>query len=294
MDDLSRIDEFGELDTVRISQDQLEEYTTMLMNETPSIKIGSSSILGTRDYQQDSLFSNVEKNIAVGVVCDGMGGLKGGELASQKATLTFAEDFYSRLAEGKIMESNIISFLKAEAEKMDAAVANLKDSSGDYLDAGTTAVAAVIFDNRMYWMSVGDSRIYLIRNGRIVRITRDHNVKLLIDEQIKRGEITKEEYAERAKQAEALISYLGIGNVELIDTNENGLPVILEENDIIVLCSDGLYKRLSDEAIADIVWCEEPDMVRAANRLTEVVQQYTRKSQDNTSIVLMQYNKYIS
>jgi len=294
MDDFSRIDEFGELDTVRISQDQLEEYTTMLMNETPSIKIGSSSILGTRDYQQDSLFSNVEKNIAVGVVCDGMGGLKGGELASQKATLTFAEDFYSRLAEGKIMESNIISFLKAEAEKMDAAVANLKDSSGDYLDAGTTAVAAVIFDNRMYWMSVGDSRIYLIRNGRIVRITRDHNVKLLIDEQIKRGEITKEEYAERAKQAEALISYLGIGNVELIDTNENGLPVILEENDIIVLCSDGLYKRLSDEAIADIVWCEEPDMVRAANRLTEVVQQYTRKSQDNTSIVLMQYNKYIS
>ena len=294
MDDYSRIDEFGELDTVRISQDQLEEYTTMLMNETPSIKIGSSSILGTRDYQQDSLFSNVEKNIAVGVVCDGMGGLKGGELASQKATLTFAEDFYSRLAEGKIMESNIISFLKAEAEKMDAAVANLKDSSGDYLDAGTTAVAAVIFDNRMYWMSVGDSRIYLIRNGRIVRITRDHNVKLLIDEQIKRGEITKEEYAERAKQAEALISYLGIGNVELIDTNENGLPVILEENDIIVLCSDGLYKRLSDEAIADIVWCEEPDMVRAANRLTEVVQQYTRKSQDNTSIVLMQYNKYIS
>ena len=294
MDDFSRIDEFGELDTVRISQDQLEEYTTMLMNETPSIKIGSSSILGTRDYQQDSLFSNVEKNIAVGVVCDGMGGLKGGELASQKATLTFAEDFYSRLAEGKIMESNIISFLKAEAEKMDAAVANLKDSSGDYLDAGTTAVAAVVFDNRMYWMSVGDSRIYLIRNGRIVRITRDHNVKLLIDEQIKRGEITKEEYAERAKQAEALISYLGIGNVELIDTNENGLPVILEENDIIVLCSDGLYKRLSDEAIADIVWCEEPDMVRAANRLTEVVQQYTRKSQDNTSIVLMQYNKYIS
>lgn len=294
MDDFSRIDEFGELDTVRISQDQLEEYTTMLMNETPSIKIGSSSILGTRDYQQDSLFSNVEKNIAVGVVCDGMGGLKGGELASQKATLTFAEDFYSRLAEGKIMESNIISFLKAEAEKMDTAVANLKDSSGDYLDAGTTAVAAVIFDNRMYWMSVGDSRIYLIRNGRIVRITRDHNVKLLIDEQIKRGEITKEEYAERAKQAEALISYLGIGNVELIDTNENGLPVILEENDIIVLCSDGLYKRLSDEAIADIVWCEEPDMVRAANRLTEVVQQYTRKSQDNTSIVLMQYNKYIS
>ncbi len=294
MDDFSRIDEFGELDTVRISQDQLEEYTTMLMNETPSIKIGSSSILGTRDYQQDSLFSNVEKNIAVGVVCDGMGGLKGGELASQKATLTFAEDFYSRLAEGKIMESNIISFLKAEAEKMDTAVANLKDSSGDYLDAGTTAVAAVIFDNRMYWMSVGDSRIYLIRNGKIVRITRDHNVKLLIDEQIKRGEITKEEYAERAKQAEALISYLGIGNVELIDTNENGLPVILEENDIIVLCSDGLYKRLSDEAIADIVWCEEPDMVRAANRLTEVVQQYTRKSQDNTSIVLMQYNKYIS
>ncbi|SEF58349.1 protein phosphatase [Eubacterium ruminantium] len=289
---LTGLDE--DCETVRISEDQIQEYTTRLLGEHPTIKIGSSSILGTRDYQQDSLFSNVENGIAVGVVCDGMGGLEGGEIASQKATLTFAEDFYNATSKNVINESNIISFLKDEAEKMNEVVSNLKNDAGEYMEAGTTVVSAVVFDNRMYWMSVGDSRIYLIRDGKIVRLTRDHNLKLMLDEQLKRSLISKEEYDRKIKHGEGLISFLGIGNLELIDTNENGVPIVLQENDIVLLCSDGLYKRLSDEVIADTVWCEEPDMVRAARRLTDVVLKYTQRSQDNTSIVLMQYNKYLS
>jgi protein phosphatase len=63
------------------------------------------------------------------------------------------------------------------------------------------------------------------------------------------------------------------------------------EDDIILLCSDGLYKRLSDDVICEWIKFEEPDMERAAKRLTDVVLKKTIKSQDNTSLVLLQYSK---
>ena len=286
-------DEQWNIATIKVNSEDIEQYVSQMIDGKPSIKTGVSSIIGTREYQQDTIFANSENGITVGIVCDGMGGLEGGEEASQKATMTFASDFYAWLSGGDFNESRLISFMKEEAVKMDQEVVGLKNSSGDFMDAGTTVVATVIIGNRMYWMSVGDSRIYLMRNGGIQKLTRDHNVRLLIDEELKRGIISKDEYDQKARHAEGLISYLGIGNLELIDTNEGNVPIILEENDIVILCSDGVYKRLTDQAIAEIVWCEEPDMKRAAKRLTDVVMQYTQKSQDNTSIVLMQYNKYL-
>ena len=292
-DNLISNDEW-DIATVKVSSQEIEEYAARMISDTSSIKVGVSSILGTREYQQDTVFANVENGVAVGVVCDGMGGLDGGEIASQTATMTFAEDFYSWLGSDSFREDMILQFMRDEAVKMDKAVSGLKNASGEFLDAGTTVVATVIFGNRMYWMSVGDSRIYILRNGKIRTLTRDHNVRLLIDEELRRGIISQDEYDMRARNAEGLISYLGIGQLELIDTNEGDIPVILEKDDIVILCSDGVYKRLTDEAVADIVWCEEPDMKRAARRLTDVVMQYTQKSQDNTSIVLMQYNNYIS
>ena len=91
------------------------------------------------------------------------------------------------------------------------------------------------------------------------------------------------------KNAEALISYIGMGGVQLADISAGNN---LEENDIIILSSDGLYKRLSNSEVLDVVMCEEPDMKRAAKRLTDVVMKRTVKSQDNTSVVVMQYNRY--
>ncbi|MBQ9872503.1 MAG: serine/threonine-protein phosphatase [Eubacterium sp.] len=288
------MNEEWDIATVRVNPSVIEEYSAQMMDDHPSIKVGVSSVIGTRKYQQDTVFANVDNDVAVGIVCDGMGGLEGGEVASQKATMTFAEDFYAWMNSNEFHEDGVLRFMKDEAVRMDKVITGLKNASGEFLDAGTTVVAAVVFGNRMYWLSVGDSRIYLLRDGKIQKLTRDHNVRLLIDEERKRGIISQDEYERKARNAEGLISYLGIGEVELIDTNEGGVPIVLEENDIIILCSDGVYKRLTDEAVGEIVWCEEPDMERAAKHLTDVVMQYTKNSQDNTSIVLMQYNHYLS
>ena len=267
-----------------------EDLTVVLRTEEEipaplSMNMGVSSILGTRKNQQDSVFGQVEGNRTIAVVCDGMGGMNGGEMASQTAVKILVEDYYK-----KMPENDIPAFFREEAYKMNTAVRELENENGDRLNGGTTVVAAIIEGNRLYWLSVGDSKIYLIRGSDIVAVNQEHNLKLRIDEQLRTGEITEEEYQKEAEQAEALISFLGIEELTLMDINEK--PFLLQENDIVLLCSDGLYKCMSPKEIAETVFYEEPDMERAAKRLTEVVTRKNRRSQDNTSLVIMQYSKY--
>lgn len=263
-----------------------ESVDTSFMNmEKPEIVMGISSIIGTRKNQQDSVFGQVVGNRSVAIVCDGMGGMNGGEMASQTAVKMLAEDVLSR---GKI--ANIPEFLRKEAVKMDKAVCSLKDEQNNPLNGGTTVVAAIIEDNNLYWLSVGDSKIYIIRNDEIVSVNREHNYRLRMDDELKKGIIDETEYKKKEKDADSLISYIGIGNVSLMDVNQT--PFKLEENDIVVLCSDGLYKRLPDKEIYRLIHFEEPDMERAARRLTDIVMKRTKRAQDNTSVILLKYGKY--
>ena len=271
-----------EMETVMISPDMIpDEYKSE--NAELDMLIGISSVIGTRQYQQDSVFADKYGSMSIGIVCDGMGGMSSGDKASETAIRLLAGDFY------KLKENDdLAGFLREEAQKMDEAVSEI-DADND-LGSGTTVVAAIVKNGKMYWMSVGDSRIYVIRNNEIIQLTRDHNLKLKLDAELEAGDITMSEYERDMEQGEALISYLGIGNTPIIDVSQQGVDLL--ENDIIILCSDGLYKRLSDADIFNTVMLEEPDMKRAAKRLTDVVMMRTERSQDNTSVVVMQYNRY--
>ena len=272
-----------EIVTVRLDNDI--DYEGLLENKELKINMGISSIIGTRQYQQDTVFGHSDTNSTLAIVCDGMGGLTGGEKASQTATQLLAEDYFSRDKTVSIPE-----FFRQEAVKMDAAVYSLMDEDGNRLDAGTTCVATIIEGNKLYWLSVGDSKIYIIRNNEIMAVNREHNYRLRLDDRLKRGLISEEEYKAEEAQAEALISYIGIGNVTLMDINQS--PFDLMEDDVVLLCSDGLYKRLNDMEILELIKYEMPDVNRAAKRLTDVVIKKTTKAQDNTSLVLLQYSKY--
>ena len=129
----------------------------------------------------------------------------------------------------------------------------------------------------LQWISVGDSKIYVIRRDDMVCVTKEHNYLMLLNKQLEEGTIDEEEYAREVKRGAALISYLGMGNVNLMDANPNPLP--LEDGDIVVLCSDGLYKALSD---AD-------DLEAAVQELQMQAQISAGRVQDNTSIVVLSY-----
>lgn len=250
------------------------------------IAVGASSIIGTRKNQQDSIYTSCGNDMAIAVVCDGMGGMEGGELASQLAIRILSEDFEHREA------VRIPDFYRQAVVHMDTGVSRLTHENGESMNAGTTVVSAIIQDDKLYWLSVGDSRIYMLRGNEFEQVTRDHNYKLRLDNLLEEDLISQEEYLSRIAQGEALISYIGMGNVTLMDINP--VPFQLMNQDVVLLCSDGLYKRLSDEEIRSIICQELPDVDKAAQRLTQIVMEKTTGSQDNTSVILMQYHQYLS
>ena len=233
--------------------------------------LGVSSLIGTRPDQQDSVYGEVLPDSTVAILCDGMGGLQSGALASQSAIQTFAEDYEKRDTTMKVP-----FFLRQEAIEMDTVVHELMDEENQSINAGTTVVAVVMQGDELYWLSVGDSRIYIIRGKEIMAVNRDHNYRLRLDTALENGSITEEIYRQEEYKAEALISFLGIGNVSLMD--------------IILLCSDGLYRTMPDDVMRQICLEYLPNAQKAADMLTETAVLSSLENQDNTSVVVIQYH----
>ncbi|TGY97783.1 serine/threonine-protein phosphatase [Petralouisia muris] len=247
------------------------------------IEIGTSSIIGTRHSQEDTIFGYGSGKEAIALVCDGMGGLSGGEIASKAAAESLIDAWFGRKEIVDIPE-----FLEKEALKADERVFQQKNDKGERLRAGTTIVAAIIRGNELYWLSVGDSKIYIIRGEEILSVCREHNYRLTLNRQLEQGELTPEEYAAEEYRAEALISYLGMGNVSLMDLNRQ--PFCLENGDIVLLSSDGLYRSLAEEEILCLIKEFGGNMQETADVLTSAALGNKQSGQDNTSVVLMRYS----
>ena len=253
-----------------------EEYI-----QEPTIRMAASSIIGTRKYQQDS-YGCIETPMGcLATICDGMGGLQGGERASALAVRMLLKDYLG------FRGGDIRSFFRNEAVSIDTAVNRLTDEYGTPLGAGSTLAAVHVKDGRMSWISVGDSKIYVIRDGKLNCIVREHNYRLLLNEMYQQKKITPEQYHEEEKDAEALISYMGMGNVSLMDTEER--PLKLLKKDMVLICSDGLYRSLTDRQMEAIMEDNYFDLNRAVCTLTSSALQYARGSQDNTTAVLLRY-----
>ncbi len=246
------------------------------------IEIGTSSIIGTRRNQEDTIFGYGSGREAIALVCDGMGGLSGGEIASKAAAESLADAWFGR--QGNV---DIPEFLEEEALRADEKVFQQKNEKGERLRAGTTIAAAIIRGNELYWLSVGDSKIYIIRGNEILSVCREHNYRLTLDQQLVQGELTPEEYAAEEYRAEALISYLGMGNMSLMDLNRR--PFLLEDGDIVLLSSDGLYRSLTEEEILCLVKEFGGNMQETADVLTSAALGTKQSGQDNTSVVLLRY-----
>lgn len=252
--------------------------------EIQGLDIGMYSVLGDRPSQQDAAGYEWSGGMLLTAVCDGMGGMEGGEHASGIGIDTLRELMHSRppVSPGEAGE-----WLRNAFAEADARTASLVNTRGERIYAGSTVVAALFSGNLMQWGSVGDSRIYMIRNGRTEALTRMHNYNLRLDEMQRAGEISQEEREREAARGEALISYLGIGGLPLIDTAR--APMELQTGDVILLCSDGLYKTLEEEQIQVIVEESGGNMDIAARRLCQEACRLAVRRQDNTTVVVIRY-----
>lgn len=203
--------------------------------------VGKTDVGRKRAANEDNMFNAITQNGLVSVVCDGMGGHVGGATASKIAVTTIIDNlnnvYYEdpRIAIGEsidIANKAIIQKTKEQPE---------------LTGMGSTCVLLIVRAGKVYIGHVGDSRIYLVRNRRIVQLTKDHSyVQMLVDH----GEITKEQ-AEHHPRKNEITNALGIPNMSPATVAEDA--IIPEAGDCFILCSDGLSGMVSDDKICKII-----------------------------------------
>lgn len=234
--------------------------------------------IGTRDEQQDAVETYAERGALAAVICDGMGGMNGGSLASQIASKEMIELIKKRDETESIPELYLRS-----VDILDEKVSSIIDTDGEKMNAGTTIVSVFIKKNRLYWMSVGDSRLYICRGNDMLQATRDHNYFLSLSSQSDEYEPIDEEL----EKGSALISFIGMGGIEVIDISTN--PFELQGGDKLLLTTDGLFKALTNDEICKILsdFTTENTSVIADKLLEEAIKA-APDMRDNISFVLIQ------
>ncbi len=243
--------------------------------------------IGARENQEDSFaisdLSMVELNnnhTVIAVIADGMGGLALGEEASQVAVNKFVDEFESREHSNSIDDG-----LKQALLSANAAVYDLAYGGGRREDIGTTLVATAVIGEELYWITAGDSRIYLFSNGKMEQLNIDHIYANHLAKDVENGKITLKE-AQNHPEKDYLTSYLGLP--KLTEISQSSKPVILKPGDKILLCSDGLTNTLTEQKIVDILKNNSADI---AEVIVREVLMANKIHQDNVTVIVLSLHK---
>lgn len=213
----------------------------MTLNE-PLFRFGNHTDIGqVRSENQDYMGYFDTLNGHLFVVCDGMGGHAGGEVASQLAVegiRNFMQQQYYQDAE---------SALQLAVQYANQKVYHQAMQRPDLRGMGTTCVAVIIRGSRLYYAHVGDSRLYYLHQGSLERLTKDHSfVQSLVDQ----GTISEDE-AENHPQKNELSRALGTHSLVEVEVCDE--PVDAVQGDIFLLCTDGLTNMLNEAKIEEII-----------------------------------------
>ena len=196
-----------------------------------------------REKNEDACF--VIPSHDVYIVADGVGGNNSGEVASRTAVSEIANYVTSNDLRECREPDDIFGFFASAIGSANGKIYRLGLENEDNRGMATTVVTAYIYNSVAYIANLGDSRAYLFRGGTLSRITKDHTY---VNELIDKGVITEEE-AENHKQKNVITRALGAE--KSVEPDFYRLDV--SRNDILMLCSDGLYGEVAPEKIAEIL-----------------------------------------
>ncbi|MFT3848659.1 MAG: protein phosphatase 2C domain-containing protein [Propionivibrio sp.] len=239
--------------------------------------IYQESRVGKRANNEDRLAHCYSRDALLMVVADGMGGHYYGEIAAQIAVQTLAESF-QREATPEIGDP--FMFLQKSLTNAHHAIADFTETHGLRDSPRTTCVACLIQNNVAYWAHAGDSRLYLIRGGKVFCRTRDHSrVQLLIEQ----GTITE---AQAVTHPERNKIYSCLGGQQTPDI-EFSRKTPLEAGDVLALCTDGLWGVLPDETL--VSWLQQENLIQAVPKLLNVADSRSGPNGDNLSVVAVRW-----
>ena len=247
-----------------------------------SLEIAGDQIAGARDYQEDAFLttylddeSGESKSSALIVVADGMGGHAAGNIASNLVVSTFNKTFT-----GKFGKQDAPGVLR---EALKNANGGLKESIEETpgLDGmGCTMVTAAVTKGKIYWISVGDSHLYLIRDREITKKNEDHSYGGYLDRMRSQG-IDVE--AEAGLSRNMLMSAMTGEEIAEVDCPNSGYQLL--PGDRVIIASDGLDTLENETILKTSAWSQTPKECVAG--LLKAVEEAKRPRQDNTTIVVV-------
>lgn len=267
----------AEVHPVPITKETVEETVCPI----PGISLGKIHDIGRRDYQQDSFGQTaVLRNTGIlAVLADGMGGLSGGERVSQKIVM-------EALTFGSTLQANQVpTALPGMVAGINRAVNQMLGPKGLYT-SGSTVVSALITGNALRWISVGDSRVYLYRDGQLSQLSRDHDLLQDWMPDILEGKRSMAE-ALRDPNGRKLTSFIGMGELRHVDYNRTPIPLL--PGDRVLLMSDGVYGTVSDAEMAAILRdCGSVQL--AASHIGQRIMGAALPYQDNYTLIALGYD----
>jgi len=243
---------------------------------------GQTDVGSVRDHNEDAI--GCEDNIALAVLADGMGGHRGGEMASAITVSSILESVSEKIKNIKTGDTDLETGYSAESLLIHDAITlanknvhNSSEANAQYRGMGTTVVVAMFYDNRFTVAHVGDSRMYRLRDGELEQLTRDHS---LMQELIDRGFYTPEQ-ARNSLNKNLVTRAIGIDEKVKIDVLED----IAMVDDIYLLCSDGVTDMIEDSLIEKAMIDNSNDLEETATEIIRLANQHGGK--DNISAMLI-------
>lgn len=237
--------------------------------------VGKTDIGKRRAENQDNYRAGRQPDDSVwAVVCDGMGGARGGAVASS-ISVSVMEDALAGELDAAGDPPAVRRLLEDAVQRANHEVYELSSADPSKRGMGTTLVAVVLKNGLAQIVHAGDSRAYLYREGALQRLTRDHS---MVQEMVEKGSLTPQE-AEVHPNKNLITRAVGVNPLLPVEYGEQPL----QEGDIFLLCSDGLTNFTSEEQLCEIL--EENDFFAAADAMIDAALE--AGGQDNITAVLL-------
>jgi PPM family protein phosphatase len=231
-----------------------------------------SDVGRVRARNEDSLAVLAEWNWLV--LSDGMGGYRGGDVASRLAVEALSESS-CRFGGSAREAASALEVLKGAIEEANALILRTAAGRPELAGMGATVVAAIFLPGRLVVGHVGDSRLYRLRRGELLQLTRDHT---LLQEQLDRGIITAE--AARLSPVRGMLTR-ALGVDATVQPDLASYPAL--SGDTYLMCSDGVTDMIADEEIMELM-ADAADLQGAAERVVDLAND--RGGRDNISLIL--------
>lgn len=236
--------------------------------------------IGSRARQEDSFtivnafdVTEIKEKGLLFAVCDGMGGMKDGRLASETAIASIRRSF-AAMDRSRDLAVQLREGVFLAADEVLAQLGG---------EGGSTVVAGIIFDEKLYYASVGDSFLYLKREEGLYRLNREQNIRSELYLKSIRSGIMNPREAEESPEASALTQFMGMAGFGDVDCSARPLP--LRQGDVLLACSDGIGGVFGEQDILNVLNLNTPRAM--CQQLEQGIIAHAGHNQDNYTALIV-------